>query len=134
MRRHSGTISNRDGEPHTERVITCDFHDLDSRVGGPVLRCFDSKTLELKAAHGPGSFARICVNRSSKASDYGIKPHAVRLIKGNPAKPDALVSTTEWITHVARASHHLDGLVVVRGITGDEIPGRMALWTSVIPS
>ena len=56
------------------------------------------------------------------------------LIKGDSAKLDALVSTTEWITHITRAALHLDGSGVVRGVTGDEIMGRMALWTSVIPS
>jgi len=56
------------------------------------------------------------------------------LIKGEPAKLDALVATTEWLTHITRASHHLDGSGVIRGITGDEVMGRMALWTSVIPS
>jgi hypothetical protein len=56
------------------------------------------------------------------------------LIKGASAKLDALVSTTEWITHVTRAALHLDGSGLIRGVTGDEIAGRMALWTSVIPS
>jgi hypothetical protein len=56
------------------------------------------------------------------------------LIKGDTAKLDALVSTNEWITHITRASLHLDGSGVVRGATGNEIPGRMALWTGVIPS
>ena len=56
------------------------------------------------------------------------------LIKGDSAKLDALVSTAEWITHITRAALHLDGSGVVRGVTGDEIMGRMALWTSLIPS
>jgi hypothetical protein len=56
------------------------------------------------------------------------------LIRGDSAKLDALISTPEWITHIARASLHLEGCGVVRGVTGNEIPGRMALWTSVIPS
>jgi hypothetical protein len=56
------------------------------------------------------------------------------LIKGDSAKLDALISSPEWITHITRASLHLDGCGVVRGVTGNEIPGRMALWTSVIPS
>jgi hypothetical protein len=56
------------------------------------------------------------------------------LIKGETAKLDALVSTTEWITHVYRAALHLDGSGVIRGVTGDEITGRVALWTSVISS
>jgi len=56
------------------------------------------------------------------------------LIKGDSTKLDVLVGTTEWITHITRAELHLDGSGVVRGITGDEIMGRMALWTSLIPS
>ena len=55
-------------------------------------------------------------------------------IRGDSAKLDGLVSTTEWITHITRAAHHLDGSGVIRGITGDEITGRMSLWTSTIPS
>jgi hypothetical protein len=56
------------------------------------------------------------------------------LIKGDSAKLDALISTTEWITHTTRASLHLNGFGVVRGVTGNEVMERMALWTSVIPS
>jgi hypothetical protein len=56
------------------------------------------------------------------------------LIRGESAKLDTLLSTTEWITHVTRASMHLDGSGVIRGVTGDEIMKRMAIWTSVIPS
>jgi hypothetical protein len=56
------------------------------------------------------------------------------LIKGDSAKLDALVATTEWITHITRAALHLDGSGVVRGVTGDAVMGRMKLWTSVIPS
>jgi len=56
------------------------------------------------------------------------------LIKGDSAKLDALVATTEWTTHITRASLHLDSSGVVRGVTGDEVMGRMALWTSLIPS
>src|ERR1700733_8015932 len=40
------------------------------------------------------------------------------LIKADTAKLGALVSTTEWITHITRASLHLDGAGVIRGITG----------------
>jgi hypothetical protein len=56
------------------------------------------------------------------------------LIKADTAKLDALVSTTEWITHITRASLHLDGAGVIRGVTGNEVMERMALWGSVIPS
>lgn len=56
------------------------------------------------------------------------------LIKGDSAKLEALVSTTEWITHITRALHHLDRSGVIGGVTGKEVMERMALWTSVIPS
>jgi len=56
------------------------------------------------------------------------------LIKGDAAKLDALMSTTEWVTHMTRASLHLDGAGAVRGVTGNELMERMARWTSAIPS
>jgi hypothetical protein len=56
------------------------------------------------------------------------------LIKGESSKLDALLSTIEWITHVTRAELHLEGLGVVRGVTGDEVMKRMTIWTSAIPS
>ena len=56
------------------------------------------------------------------------------LIKGESAKLDALISTNEWVTHIARASLHLNGSGVIRGTTGNEAMERMALWTSVVPS
>ena len=56
------------------------------------------------------------------------------LLKGDPAKLDALVATTEWITHITRASLHLEGSGAIRGASGDEIPARMALWTGAIPA
>jgi hypothetical protein len=56
------------------------------------------------------------------------------LIRGESPKLDTLVSTTEWITHITRATLHLEGAGVIRGVTGDEIMKRMAIWTSAIPS
>ena len=56
------------------------------------------------------------------------------LIKGDTSKLDKLVSTKEWITHITRASLHLEGSGVIRGVAGDEVMKRMTLWTSVIPS
>ena len=56
------------------------------------------------------------------------------LIKGESAKLDTLRSSTEWITHITRASLHLEGVGVIHGVTGDEIVKRMAIWTSAIPS
>ena len=55
------------------------------------------------------------------------------LIRGEGAKLDTLLSTTEWITHVTRGTLHLEGAGAIRGVTGDEIMKRMAIWTSNIP-
>ena len=56
------------------------------------------------------------------------------MIRGESGKLDMLVSTTDWVTHITRASLHLEGSGVIRGVTGDEIMKRMAIWTSVIPA
>jgi len=56
------------------------------------------------------------------------------LIKGEPAKLDGLLATSDWVGHIMRAFLHLDGGGVIRGVTGTEIPSRMALWTSLIPA
>jgi hypothetical protein len=56
------------------------------------------------------------------------------LLKGDSAKLDALLATTEWMTHITRATLHLEGSGVIRGATGNEIAGRMALWTGAIPA
>ena len=55
------------------------------------------------------------------------------LIRGEPADLDALQATQEWMEHMTRAVLHLEGSGVVRGTTGDAIPGRMELWTKLIP-
>ena len=56
------------------------------------------------------------------------------LIKGESAKLDALISGTEWVTHMTRAALHLEGSGSVRGVTGNDVMARMALWTSLLPS
>ena len=56
------------------------------------------------------------------------------LIRGESGNLDALVSSTDWITHITRATLHLEGAGVVRGVIGDAIPQRMAVWTGAIPA
>jgi hypothetical protein len=55
------------------------------------------------------------------------------LIRGEPDKLDVLLGSDEWLTNVVRADLHLDGLGVVRGATGDMIPQRFQLWSSLVP-
>lgn len=56
------------------------------------------------------------------------------LIRAAPAKLDAMMSSTDWLTHMTRAAFHLDGSGAVRGSTGDNTLQRMTLWTGLIPS
>jgi hypothetical protein len=54
-------------------------------------------------------------------------------LHGETAKPDAHVSSAEWITLMTRASLHLDGAGAVRGVNGAAVTERMQLWTATIP-
>jgi len=56
------------------------------------------------------------------------------LIRGDSAKLDALLSSTEWVTHMTRAALHLEGSGNVRGVTGALVTERMELWTKTIPA
>lgn len=55
------------------------------------------------------------------------------LIRGEPTKLDALQASDEWVTHMTRAMLHLDGSGAVRGLMGDLVNQRMALWTGLLP-
>jgi hypothetical protein len=56
------------------------------------------------------------------------------LIRGEAAKLDALTSSAEWLEHMTRAALHLEGSGAVRGVAGDMVMKRMALWTKHIPA
>ena len=55
------------------------------------------------------------------------------LVRGERQKLDELVASTPWLTHITRASSHLNRAGTVRGVTGELVMERMALWTSCIP-
>lgn len=55
------------------------------------------------------------------------------LIQGEPAKLAELMDTPQWIEHQTRAELHLDGLAVMRGVTGPALGQRMGVWASQIP-
>jgi len=55
------------------------------------------------------------------------------LIQGEPAALSAVMSGEEWMTHMTRAAMHLEGSGSVRGVTGEEVGARMAMWNSLIP-
>lgn len=56
------------------------------------------------------------------------------LIRGERAELDALSATNEWLSHVVRASLHLDGFGLIHGVTGEAVGERMALWKDALPS
>jgi hypothetical protein len=56
------------------------------------------------------------------------------LVRADTAKLDAMVASDDWQTHVTRAALHLEGSGSVRGVTGDAVMERMALWTKLIPA
>ena len=55
------------------------------------------------------------------------------LLRGESGNLDTLLGSKEWVTHVTRASLHLDEAGVVRGYTGKEVMEQMNLWTESIP-
>ena len=55
------------------------------------------------------------------------------IIRGEPAKLDALLSSEEWLKHMIRAGLHLEGAGAVRGTTGELLMKQMGLWTELIP-
>jgi hypothetical protein len=56
------------------------------------------------------------------------------LIRGKPDSLNALLGTRDWIVHMTRGGQHLDGQGLVRGVTGDAVMERMALWTELASS
>ena len=49
------------------------------------------------------------------------------LIKAESAKLDTFLSSAEWITHITRATMHLENVGIIRGVTGVRVAERMAL-------
>jgi len=56
------------------------------------------------------------------------------LIRGEPGKLGALVSSEEWEQHMTRAAMHLDRAGAVAGVTGDLLAKRMQTWQGLIPA
>lgn len=55
------------------------------------------------------------------------------LIRGEGSRLDGVLASEAWVTHITRAMLHLEGCGVVRGVTGDLLMQRMALWTRLLP-
>lgn len=66
-------------------------------------------------------------------SPHGGDMNGFFLIRGETSKLDALVSSTEWVTHMTRANLHLEGSGAVRGNTGEAVDEMFGIWSSNIP-
>ena len=55
------------------------------------------------------------------------------LIRGEPGKLAQLTGSPEWAQHQARAMMHLEGLQLLRGVSGAAVQEQMAIWTNAIP-
>lgn len=56
------------------------------------------------------------------------------LIRGESGKLSELVASADWVTHLTRATLHLEGSGAVLGVTGEAVTQRMQLWTSLLPA
>ena len=56
------------------------------------------------------------------------------LIRADTARLDAMMANKEWVTHIARASSHLEGTGTLRGVTGEALMERMGIWRDAIPT
>ena len=55
-------------------------------------------------------------------------------IRGDSAKLDALLSSEAWETHLMRAGLELNGLGMLRGVTGDLLMKQMESYIKAIPA
>jgi hypothetical protein len=53
------------------------------------------------------------------------------LIRGDSAQIDALSASEEWQIHITRGGFHLEGLGIVRGVTGEGVMAWMARWSQI---
>ena len=59
--------------------------------------------------------------------------HGFFLIRGTTEKLNALTSSPDWVQHWVRAMIHLERPAVVRGVMGNMVGERMALWMKALP-
>jgi hypothetical protein len=64
---------------------------------------------------------------------HGGDMNGLFLIRGDNAKLNEVMAGDAWVSHIMRAGLHLEGAGVVRGVTGDLLMQRMALWTKLLP-
>ncbi len=67
-------------------------------------------------------------------TEHGGDLNGFFLLRGEPGKLDALLGTEAWVTHMVRATMHLENSGAVRGRHGSSVMKLMQLWTASIPA
>jgi hypothetical protein len=55
------------------------------------------------------------------------------LIRGTAEQLSKLQNSEQWIRHQVRATLHLVSTAIMRGVGGEAVPQRMALWMESVP-
>ena len=55
------------------------------------------------------------------------------LIRADDARLNELTASDEWVGHITRSLMHLEEPIVQRGVCGEMVNERMALWVGQIP-
>jgi hypothetical protein len=55
------------------------------------------------------------------------------LIRADEAKLNEVTGSDEWVNHITRSLMHLEEPVLVRGVSGELVNARMAMWAGYIP-
>jgi len=66
-------------------------------------------------------------------NEHGGDMNGFFLLHGEPTSLDTLLGTEQWVTHMARATMHLENAGAVRGRSGGSVMEFMAIWRNTIP-
>jgi hypothetical protein len=55
------------------------------------------------------------------------------LIRGTAEQLFAMTNSPDWVQHQVRATLHLDGTAMWRGLTGQAVTERMGMWMQAVP-
>jgi hypothetical protein len=56
------------------------------------------------------------------------------LIRADETKLNEVTGSDEWMNHIARGLMHLEEPVLARGVSGELVSARMAMWAGHIPA
>lgn len=59
---------------------------------------------------------------------HGGTTNGLILIRGEPARLQALMATEEWLRNQAKGMINLQGIAIMRGVSGPALAERMKIW------